>query len=63
MLIFMPFEIFSICVWLWYFFKNVELYLIPIYINSLGCDSVHMRFPTEFAGDIHLKVPGAADSL
>ena len=31
---FMPFEIVSICVWLWYFFqKHVVLQLIHIYIN------------------------------
>ena len=34
-LMFMPFEIVSICVWLWYFFKkHVVLQLIHIYINS-----------------------------
>ena len=34
-LMFMPFEIVSICVWLWYFFqKRVVLQLIHIYINS-----------------------------
>ena len=32
---FMPFEIVSICVWLWYFFqKHVVLQLIQIYIKS-----------------------------
>ena len=29
---------------------------------GLGCDSVHMSFPTEFAGEIHLKVPGVAEN-
>ena len=34
-LMFMPFEIVSICVWLWYFFqKHVILQLIHIYMNS-----------------------------
>ena len=34
-LMFMPFEIVGICVWLWYFFqKHVVLQLISIYINS-----------------------------
>ena len=34
-LMFMPFEIVSICVWLWYFFqKHVVLPLIHNYINS-----------------------------
>ena len=34
-LMFMPFEIVSICVWLWYFFqKHVILQLIHNYINS-----------------------------
>ena len=34
-LMFLPFEIVSICVWLWYFFqKHVILQLIHIYINS-----------------------------
>ena len=33
-LMLMPFEIVSICVWLWYFFqKHVILQLIHIYIN------------------------------
>ena len=30
---------------------------------GLGCDFVHMSFPTELAGEIHHKVPGAADGL
>ena len=34
-LMFMPFEIVSLCVWLWYFFqKHVVLQLIDIDINS-----------------------------
>ena len=34
-LMFMPFDIVSICVWLWYFFqKYVELQLIHIYIKG-----------------------------
>ena len=34
-LMFMPFEIVSICVWLWYFFhKHVVLQLIHNYIDS-----------------------------
>ena len=34
-LMFIPFEIISICVWLWYFCqKHVVLQLIHIYINS-----------------------------
>ena len=34
-LMFMPFEIVIICVWLWYFSqKHVELQLIHFYINS-----------------------------
>ena len=35
-LMFMPFEIVSICVWLWYFFqKCVVLQLIHIFINNI----------------------------
>ena len=35
-LMFMPFEIVSICVWLWYFFqKNVVLQLIHIHMLGL----------------------------
>ena len=53
---FMPFEIVSICVWLWYFFqKQVVLQLIHIYIkkHKLGLhvtdeclEQLFVRFPT-----------------
>ena len=51
----MPFEIVSICVWLWYFFqKCVVLQLIHIYINNTlglhvtneGLEQLFVCFPT-----------------
>ena len=55
-LMFMPFEIVSICVWLWYFFSETcrtatysqlhKLHMLKLHITDEGLEQLFICFPT-----------------